>query len=695
MSKKSLIIIFSLLILLSLNTCMAQDLNETNLKFENNHLNHTMESQLLSTSNELIDTHINIESNKKFDVKGDYFKVKLLDKNNNYIKNAQIVFSINGANHKCITDGKGIASFKLNVNDGTYKIISKFNGNSRYKSCLKTTTIYMKNVITVEKGLSNLEIQNIINKAKPNNIILFKGEVYENINLVINKRLTLLGNSNTVFKSTLSNPVILISGKSSSSTTIKGIKIQSTGNAIEIKNSNYISIINNQLTSKSNAIVAKNVNYLNITKNTIIKNTKSAIVIALANHTYITNNKISNNKNGIVLSKSKDTYIFYNSISNNKNYGIYTLNKINNVNYGGGPEKLNIAHNTIKNNAKDGIYFYVAGNNIGVYANTISFNVENGIHISKIGSNTIQSNVISDNNQSGIKFSDEYIMPKNQEISYNAIVNNYYREVEAKETYYNEVGERLRLGDNWYSDVGLICPKINSNNLRFIVKQVGNSKFRAAFYDSNGNIASKLPDRILSYKTNDGKSITIKISGGTATFTVNAVDNDIIKAEVDLSKRNNIYDSKTPNEDTSNMNGKTPEYTYPNIQSPDFGGNGGNGQGNGNGGSQGIGDGNGSSTQKNGDSTQNTTKNKNSNPSSASSNPIEGTLENSNVADSTSSGGSDSSNQKNSVQSVVKQITLDEENIVKLSGISLIILLILLTIGLYYRKDIKELKTKR
>lgn len=692
MGKKSLVIIFSLLILITLNTCMAQEINNTTDSIQNT--SYKLDYTLSKSNNDLISTHIDVVSNNTFDVKGDYFKVKLSDKNNNSIKNAQIVFSINGANHKCITNNWGIASFQLKVNDGSYKIISKFNGDSKYKSCLKTTTIYMKNTLIVEKGLNNSEIQHIIDKAKANNVILFKGDSYENVHLLINKRLTLISNSNTVFKSTLPNPVILISGKSSSSTTIKGFKIQSSGNAIEIKNSDYVTIINNEITSKSNAIVANNVNYLNITKNTIVKNSKSAIVIALANHTYITNNKISNNEgSGIVLAKSKYTYIFHNTISNNKHHGIYTLSKIGNVNYGEGPQNLNIAHNTIKNNAKDGIYIYSAGNNIGVYANTITSNGENGIKISRIGSNTMQSNVISDNNQAGIKFSDGYVMPKNQKISYNVILNNRFREVEAKETYYEENGERLNLGDNWYSDVGTICPKIKSNNLRFIVKQVGSNQFQAAFYDSNGNIASKLPDRTLKYQINNGQSITIKISGGTATFTVDANDKDTIKAEVDLSKRSNVYDSKTPNKDTSKMNGKTPSYTYPSIKSPDYGGDG--GQGNGNGGtSQGNNNANGTSAQT-GDYKHNTTKNKNSNPSSTSLKPLNNDLESQKLSDSMSASGDGFNNHENSKQSVVKQIVLDEENIVKLSGISFIILLFLLTIALYYRRDIKEMNSKK
>ena len=45
-------------------------------------------------------------------------------------------------------------------------------------------------------------------------------------------------------------------------------------------------------------------------------------------------------------------------------------------------------------------------------------------------------------------------------------------------------------------------------------------------------------------------------------------------------------------------------------------------------------------------------------------------------------------------QSVVKQIVIDEDEFFKVTGISFIVLLIILTIGFYYREDIKEMKSK-
>ena len=87
-------------------------------------------------------------------------------------------------------------------------------------------------------------------------------------------------------------------------------------------------------------------------------------------------------------------------------------------------------------------------------------------------------------------------------------------DVEAKDTYYQDTGSRLELGDNWYTDFAGICPKIKSNNLKFTVTQIGPNQFQALFLDSNGNVASLLPDRTLTYTTNDGNKVSVTISGG-------------------------------------------------------------------------------------------------------------------------------------------------------------------------------------
>jgi len=163
-------------------------------------------------------------------------------------------------------------------------------------------------------------------------------------------------------------------------------------------------------------------------------------------------------------------------------------------------------------------------------------------------------------------------------------------DVEAKDTYYQDNGKKLQLGDNWYSDHAGVCPKINTNNLKFTVTQIGKNKFQALFTDSDGNVASLLPDRTLTYNTNNGKSLSITVSGGAAVFTVDANDKDLIKAVVDNSQRDNTYN--TNSNSVPEINGVTPSYTYPSIPYPQDNGNGGEGDG------DGTGEGSGGNTNK-------------------------------------------------------------------------------------------------
>ena len=55
----------------------------------------------------------------------------------------------------------------------------------------------------------------------------------------------------------------------------------------------------------------------------------------------------------------------------------------------------------------------------------------------------------------------------------------------------------------------------------------------------------------------------------------------------------------------------------------------------------------------------------------------------------------DAGNLGSQSQSVVKQILLDEDEFFRVAGISFIILLMILTVGFYYREDIKEMNSKR
>lgn len=696
--RKCFVIILILCLLFSLNICFAQEIgnstdNEVDcLEKVENPINNDFHSlkkvdnvNLKSTPDKL-STHIDVVSNTTFDAKGDYFEVKLSDENNKSISNAKLKFIVNGVSYDKTTNSHGIASLQINLIEGSYKIISKFQGDSNYKASSKSTTITVNNTRVVDSGLSNDEIQNIIDNAKNGNVILFKGNSYSDINLIINKRLTLISNGNTLLKSSSSAPVITIKGKNASYSIVKGFKIQGAGDGISVSGSNYVRILNNQITSGGIGISASDVKYINITKNNIVKNGKCGIALYSTEKSYIIGNVISNNNgNGIVLTKSDTTYIDSNTISNNARNGILLTNKFEGNSYKTGPENVYITKNTINNNKWDGISVNNAEDNINIKGNTISGNDDSGVSLNVVGSYKIQSNVIT-KGYNGVRFDEDHVQKKNQEISYNAIYENAHVQIEAQD--YRGV-KPLSVGDNWYTDDGLLCPKINTHNLKFTVTQIGKNQFQASFVDSNGKIASLLPDRELKYRTNDGKIATITIKGGIGTFTVDAVDADIIKATVDRTSRKNIYDSNTPAKKP--QNGQTPTYDYPSI---DYG----EGQGNGNGNGQGTGSGQGgqgNGTQSS-DNTGNSSSSQNIGSNSNPANQANDVSQNYDTSQSVSQAGASVSSGGANLdsQSVVKQIVIEDDEFFKVKGLAIIILIILLTLGLYYREDIKEMKSK-
>ena len=711
MNRKLIIIGLFALTLLTMSACAAQEDNSTETVnelsvCEEPALEVANETHVLQSSS--VNTHIDVAGETDFDVIGDYFKVKLSDSSNNVLKNAKVTFTVNGKTYTQNTDSSGIASLQLRLNDGTYKIVTKYAGNSNYKASSLTTTVKMTNTRVVDAGLSNSEIQNIIDNAKTNNVILFKGSSYSGINLMITKSVTLLSNVGTTLKSSSSSPVITIKGKSASLAKVKGFAIEGSGDGIKVDAANYVTIVDNDITCKWDGIVALDTKYLNITKNNIVKNSKSGISLAESSYAYIFNNKISNNGvNGIEIAKSSNVYIHGNTISGNEKNGIYLDKKINGIDYGEEPSNIQINKNTITKNLNDGILVQNAGNNINIQSNEITSNKGNGISLAHIGNNVIKSNVITENYVNGIKFFDNYVKPKNQDISYNAIYFNTRMDVEAKETYYQETGSRLELGDNWYTDHAGICPKIRSNNIKFVVKQIGKNQFQATFIDSNGNIASLLPDRTLTYKTNNGKTYSITIQGGSGVFTVDAADGDIVKATVDYSNRENTYDSST--KPTNPINGQSPTYAYPSIPNyqlyEDIGTGSGNGHGNGDGTGEGSGGdankGDGIAVQESSCNTGNSSHSQKTDPVNNVNNQVNDVSQSYDTEVSTSQASAseastgDSGNPGSQSQSVVKQILIDEDEFFKVTGISFIVLLIILTVGFYYRDDIKEMNSKR
>lgn len=698
-----------------------------------------------------VETYIDAPSEVDCDVVGQQFEAKLLTKTNKAVSNAKITMSLDSADYNLKTDSKGSASLQIRLDDGQYILTTTFKGDSNYKPCSKQTIIKMNNTRVVDEGLTSSEIQSILDNAKPNNVILFKGDVYEDISLIINKRLVLIGNGNTVLKSNSNETVIEAIGKNSSLSSITGFNIQSNGNGIRIEDSDYVTVANNTISSNGSGIIAEGVKYLEIDNNNISSNQNNGIVLGSSSTSNVINNKISSNsKAGIAIANSDNIYIYYNSFSKNQN-GIVLAKEIDDVYYGGASTNIHIGNNeitdndiginleeagdnisidsnTINGNHHDGICIKKASKNVGIISNIINDNMGSGISVSKIGANfTAFYNLISYNSVNGITFNYDYTIPLSQDIRFNVIIHNPQNEIDASATRYTH-SMPLTIGENWYGGILNICPKVITDNINFVAKQVGSYLFNVTFYDEEGNIVSQLPQRTVTHKVNNGRSRSFVMFNGTATFERDASDDDIIHIYVDMGSYSIVYKFDDPDY----LDIDYPPYSpyvrpiedvgkpYPNLPRPgliediinDNPGDGGsddntgnNGENtNGNGGSIIGGDGNGGSstghgtgTGINGNGNSNADGNTNQNTNDANGTAVQASGSNSKPASSigpTSNAPSPGEGLSAGSQSVIKKITIDEEDMFRVTGLSLIILLILLTIGFYYREDIMEMKSQ-
>ena len=100
MDKKTLLMLLIAFTLLTMNVCVAQELDNSTsdvLEIDSDSvqsLEAANDTDILQASG--VSTHFDVESATEFDVIGDYFKVKLSDENNNVLKNTKVTFTVNG-----------------------------------------------------------------------------------------------------------------------------------------------------------------------------------------------------------------------------------------------------------------------------------------------------------------------------------------------------------------------------------------------------------------------------------------------------------------------------------------------------------------------------------------------------------------------------------------------------------------------
>jgi parallel beta-helix repeat protein len=576
-------------------------------------------------------------------------------------------------------------------------------------------------IINITSDMTNAQIQYIIDKAAPGSTLIFQGQNYENLQLTINKRLTLISYVGTKITSSSSSAVFLINGAQASGTTISGFTIINTGTGILINNTSNVTISNDKLINSVTGINISNSTGTKINKCTITNNTKRGVGIYNSNNITITNSTVTNNGKGKTITIQGHTYLTDAGATDEA--GVYIQGsdtvKITNStitnNFEGisieDVSNISITNNTLSNNTADGILLSGFEKNITIKSNTIQKNCD-GIKIDyKDGRNiTIQSNLISNNDGglwdtnynfleggNGIRFGINYetgitddeemkAAEKTVTIKHNVIYGNSHREVDAHDEIRH--GDTLSIsmdsnvyglewsGNDPFTSVGYFCCKIATKSAKLHIELV-NGAYIAYFTDGDtGEVITDIPSIPITITTPNGFSVTIWTNKGIATYVISSgfVSGLYGTVNVNFYKQNAAAGAP----DSKSKKGVGIIYgTYnPNSNSND------DDSGDGHGGSGGSGNGNGASTNGAGDGSGG------SGSGSLSFGAVEVAAASAGQAG--SNGGSSGKNSKTAQELLIDKTIKNPQFL----GIIGIIVLLLAVFGAYYRKDLMSMIRK-
>ena len=694
---KKIVFISILIVLLSINIVAAEDasnatsdvLQSDNLELEQQDdvvvsQDSDVESTATQDNNTVEDVSITIEnvvlntSDVTIFNKGDSYNATLTYDDGTPAWNKSIVFDVNGVKYIKVTDNKGFAGLNINLDQGTYVISASFT-DSYNRTITHYNYIYVSDVkgTIIPEGLSNLEIQEIIDSAKIGDTLIFAGKSYDNISLTITNRVNIYSSVKSVLNGNGIDPVF----------TIKSSKAAGT-----------------------------------VIYNLAIKNGSYGILLKGATGVNITNNEITGNGEGIRVSNSDNSYIFGNTISNSKNYGIY-LEKSNNINIelnnisnnGGGiyfgQKALNtkVLNNSITQNKDYGINLNESGSYTTITGNTVNSN-GNGININCIGDDelAISNNEISYNKDNGIYIGEGYVRTSGLKgIEYNVLFFNTYMNILARDSNYDRIDIGPVLVQSSNSAFTGICNKVRTTLLSLNVKQEGKNTVIISvdgITKSFGLGVSQGGKTFAPVTISNGQGV-VHVTNADGTITLNYItgtSRDTFTLS-DYEPYSNSGYPKPPSDSEDSGSGDNPV----NPTNPDTSDNSGSvndqNSNQGNGTSSNTQQGQGSATSSgSGGSSDGSLSVSSANSASSSASASSSTSDSSSSSDSSSDSASEddgsgslyTSTPSSSPQSVAKAIDVDDE-VVRIAGMGLIILLIMAVIALYYRNDIKEMMEKK
>ena len=580
--------------------------------------------------------------------------------NNTPLDNQTVIFSVNGMNYSRITDVNGTAFLNIRLNDGIYSISTIFR-DANNEELINNNTIYVSHAegTLIKDNLSGSEIQKIIDGANPGDSLIFAGDTYNDVAIDVNKSLNIISIVKSAFNGNRNAPVIRVS-------------------------SNNVKISNFVISSGSEGIRLNNVDNVTISYNDIVDNYRG-IYLKNSSNTNISANSFKNNYDGIYFDEDVvGTQIISNYMSHSENNAVYFAKSGSNT---------NMSYNILEYN-ENGIFFDMDGDeNINIQSNSIQRNKDNGIYFGENYRKTNETGVLG--------------------ISDNSIVYNKGFNILARDSIYMNIG----IGDNYVASdnprFNGVCEKIKFNKYHMTVNQ-GNGNTLSV------NVEGISTDTILRVSYNGGRNWqTVNLVNGQATLDVSNGDGNVV-FDYYGEHNNNYYNDQiptyvppTPDTPVVPEVPDTPTPVTPDIpevpDTPTPVTPGESSQGNGNASGQSTVDGKGNVPSQSEAVQGNGTT---SSPNSGSSQPQSNVANSNNAIEDVSSqsaessssqaasqavssdSASQSSSEANSKESVAKVLSIDEE-VVRIAGLSFIVLLIIAVIGLYYRDDVEYMLNKR
>ena len=384
------------------------------------------------------------------------------------------------------------ASNSLDIDNSNYNTIlesnqvinSDNNLNNDDSLKLESSDKYEKDILSVSSvhiipsDTTNDELQYIFDNSKSGDTIQFNDNVYNNISIVVNKRLNIVSTKNSIVHTSnslsekasqmgLTSSFGFYFSKLASGSVIKGLTL--TGNSdygIMVEGGSNITIANNNISCGKKAGIYLRNSRSNTIKSNIVSKAYDGILLNNVNSTKIIANRIQQNRNtGIVLDNVNENNISKNLVTRNSLDGVLLKNSKSN----------NILRNNITKNGVSGLRMEgfttrntimnnnISSNVVNVYANSLSNKDKMTKNTLMFAKRVFGTYIADENAGAAIVFGDDYKSVEwgNLDFSYNSIGMN---EVwDAKSTMSHPP---VNIGANWYFDndgnyaIGHICPMV-------------------------------------------------------------------------------------------------------------------------------------------------------------------------------------------------------------------------------------------